>query len=199
MEKITYLGKQVYPREPKTQRFAKKEKKGSKAFAIFAFVCFVVVGSYFTFGTYAQAFADWTVNSIANMIAPEVHAENGIDGTAVAKAIMSNRVDALENGVVADIEKCESGGNYGLIIFDTNNEASIGGLQFQRKTVMHYEDTLYGKRIGAADAIEIAIHPDTARALAKDIIFNAGGIGNWFNCSAKINGAARVAAIESLQ
>ena len=52
------------------------------------------------------------------------------------------KIETLKNDLVNDLAvKCETKGAKdpdGVIIFDSNNEASIGAYQFQRKTVIYY-------------------------------------------------------------
>jgi hypothetical protein len=116
---------------------------------------------------------------------------------------LTPKIAELKTKVVDDIQKCESKGykeNDGIIIFDSNSEASIGTMQFQRKTVIHYYKTLYGKTITPKEAILIALDDEKAEALAHDIIFkDSKGVGNWYNCSKKIDAQGRISTIKALQ
>lgn len=115
---------------------------------------------------------------------------------------LTPKVQELKNKVVADIQSCESRGHKesdGIIIFDSNAEASIGTMQFQRKTVIHYYKTLYGKTITPKEAILIALDDEKAEALAHDIIFkDSKGVNNWYNCANKINAKGRISTIKEL-
>jgi len=206
------MGEQVWPKPRQSRNSAGQYKRGSamaKVLATIALVVFAFVGSYFLFGAAGQQMADATVDWIADQIAPTVHAENYVDPKALAKSMLGKSIDGLKDAVVADIEQCESQGDYGIIVFDSNNEASIAGMQFQRKTVIHYVEKFEGKTITRQDAIEVAVHKETARALAKRIIFEEdawqgkdgawhGSWANWLNCSKDLNVRARVDAIKSL-
>lgn len=112
------------------------------------------------------------------------------------------KLEALKADVVSRLLACESAGkneDAGLIVFDTNSQASIGQLQFQIKTVQHYEKTLHGKDISRKDAILIALDTELARALATEIIFDVeGGIWNWKNCADKHNLAPEITVIKKL-
>ena len=116
---------------------------------------------------------------------------------------LTPKIEELKGKLVADIQKCESAGhkeNDGIIIFDSNNEASIGTLQFQRKTVQHYYKTLYGKTITPKEAVLIALDDEKAEQLAHDIIFkDIKGVSNWYNCANKTDAQGRIKIIKELQ
>lgn len=112
------------------------------------------------------------------------------------------KIASLKAGVVSTIMACESAGHKeedGLLIFDTNNRASVGRAQFQIATVQQYEKSLYGKDITRKDAILLSLNDEEAAALANDIIFKADGLGNWLNCANKYNLRPRVDAIKFLE
>jgi len=104
--------------------------------------------------------------------------------------------------VVARLAACESAGHSeddGIIIFDTNNRASIGRLQFQKATVIHYMKRLYGQDITAKEAVLIALDTEKAKALATDIIFTTDNDAtDWLNCSNKLGLGADIKAIKKL-
>jgi len=112
------------------------------------------------------------------------------------------KIKALQADVIDRLLACESAGkseDAGLIVFDTNNQASIGQLQFQIKTVQQYEKQLHGRDISRKEAIMIALDTDEARALATEIIFNVdGGIYNWQNCAIKHNLVNEIAVLKKL-
>lgn len=112
------------------------------------------------------------------------------------------KIESLKDDVVNQLMSCESAGHDeddGIIIFDTNNKASIGQAQFQVKTVIYYYKKLYGKDITPKEAILIALDQDKAASLAKDIIFKADGLGNWYNCTKKLGLDSQVAVIKKLE
>lgn len=91
------------------------------------------------------------------------------------------------------------------IIFDTNNEPSIGAWQYQRDTVVRYYKKFYHQEITRTEAIAIAIDHDKARELTRKILFEEegayyeGGYGNWTNCARKLNLPSRIDSINAIQ
>jgi hypothetical protein len=128
-------------------------------------------------------------------VAPKVEAE--------VKDTLSDKVKQLKGEVLDTLKSCESGGyseNDGIIIFDSNNQASIGSFQFQKKTVIHYYKTLYGKEITPKEAVLIALDDEKARELAEMVIFeDSKGAGNWHNCSKKHGLYEKVKIIKELE
>jgi hypothetical protein len=111
------------------------------------------------------------------------------------------KIEALKADVVTRIMQCESGGHSeddGIIIFDTNNEASIGQLQWQRKSVQFYEKKLYGRDVSPKEAVAIALDTTEAAQLARDVIFKADGLKNWLNCANRLGLRAEVDAINRI-
>jgi hypothetical protein len=114
---------------------------------------------------------------------------------------MPAKIEALKDDVVARLSKCESAGAAdpdGLIVFDTNHKASIGRMQFQTATVIQYYKKLYKQTITSKEANVIAMDKEKATQLAKDIIFNDGGIGNWYNCANKLGLPAEIKILNKL-
>jgi hypothetical protein len=98
-------------------------------------------------------------------------------------------IEALKDSVVDRLAKCETRGRPdagSVVVIDTNNEASIGKLQFQAKTVVHYAKLIEGRSIDRKQAVEIALHSEQAASLAKRIIFEKDGLSNWHVCSKKL-------------
>jgi hypothetical protein len=98
---------------------------------------------------------------------------------------------------------CESKGHSdpdGIIIFDSNNEASVGRFQFQRATVKYYVKMFDGRDISNSEAIAIAIDKVKATELAEKILFLDGGKSekNWYTCDRKMNIGARVQLLKNL-
>ena len=79
----------------------------------------------------------------------------------------------------------------GVIIFDVNENASIGKYQWQRESVKYYAEKLYGKTIKNDEAIAIAIgwHPeiDVDEFTLRVLFEEPDGYTNWQNCSNKFN------------
>jgi hypothetical protein len=116
---------------------------------------------------------------------------------------LTAKVDQLKGEIVNDIKNCESRGfteDDGIIIFDSNNKASIGLYQFQKATVQHYYKKLYGKDIGGKEAVLIALDARLAGDLTRDILFTTeNGADNWLNCSRKLDIENRLNLIKKLQ
>jgi len=116
---------------------------------------------------------------------------------------LKEKVKNLENEVLESLANCETGGikdRDGAILLDTNNEMSIGRYMFQRNTVIHYYKRLYGKQIGRADAIKIAVDKEKATELARDILFDTKlGYKNWWNCNKKLNLKTKIEIIKKLK
>ena len=89
----------------------------------------------------------------------------------------------------------------GVIIFDSNNEASVGRFQFQRKTVKHYIKKYEGRDITNAEAISIAIDPVKAKALAEKVIFTEdfGASTDWVNCNRKLRITERAEVVKEIE
>jgi hypothetical protein len=115
---------------------------------------------------------------------------------------LMKKIKFLQDEVVATIKSCESAGlkeSDGIIILDSNNKMSIGMLQFQKLTVIHYYKNIYGKDITAKEAVEIALDEQLSTELATAIIFSTDkGLSNWLNCANKNNLAPKVAVIKEL-
>lgn len=87
----------------------------------------------------------------------------------------------------------------GAIIFDSNNQPSIGRFQFQRKTVIHYVKLLENRDITNAEAVKISVDKDKATELASRIIFGLGELeSNWTNCARKLGLQSELNIIKKL-
>jgi len=122
----------------------------------------------------------------------------------IEKDNFSHKIEELKNEIVEDLRACESAGHEeedGIIIFDSNNKASIGTLQFQKATVIHYYKVLYGKDITPKEAVIIALDNQKSGDLAKDIIFQTKNMvgKDWVNCNKKLGLDSRVMVIKKLE
>lgn len=181
MVRITYMGKEVQPRK-KNGRYASVSRWK-------VFVGFAVLGA------------------VAGMVAlsPEntVSAVNTSQVVTVEVDKTPEKIDNLKWETVDLLQKCESGGRKvedGIVVLDTNNRGSYGPLQFQRDTVVYYHKKLYGETITGQEAIIFALKEDTARQLAKDVLFQVDGSWKeWYNCSKKLGLADRIALIKEFE
>src|SRR3990167_5034296 len=116
---------------------------------------------------------------------------------------LGKKIDEIRAEALVGIKQCESQGHSeedGIIIFDSNNEASIGQYQFQRDTVIHYYKVLYGQVITRKEAVLIALDDSKAKKLAYDVIYTTDkGWRNWYNCSKKIGMESTLALISKLE
>jgi hypothetical protein len=127
--------------------------------------------------------------------APTSQAEPSIDDASPPT------IDTLKDSVVDRLAKCETHGRPdagSVVVIDTNNEASIGKLQFQAKTVVHYTKLIEGRSIDRKQAVEIALHSEQAASLAKKIIFEKDGLSNWYVCSKKLGLMPEVKLIQRM-
>jgi hypothetical protein len=157
---------------------------------------FIAVGGYFVWG--APVVEGWLGSKIeaTNEIINEVVIDKSDEKFAA-------KIDVLKDEVVEELAKCESGGyaaDAGIIVFDTNNKASVGILQMQKDHVKHFYKTLYGKTITGQEAVVIAVTPDTAKSLAKDVLFKVeDGWREWFNCGTKLRLSTKIDYIKKLE
>lgn len=116
---------------------------------------------------------------------------------------LPQKISKLKAEVVAELEQCESGGydeDRGIIIFDSNNQASVGPLQMQKTHVIHFYQKLYGREITGQEAVVIAVTPEKARALATDVLFTVEeGWKEWYNCSKKLDLPTKIDYIKKLE
>lgn len=176
-----YMGKEI--RRDRRGRFS----RGSKGIIAVA----VIAVAFFIFNSHFNA---WYEAETIEYVAPRV---------AYASISMEAKVEVLKEDILDRLMACESAGHSeedGIIIFDSNNEPSIGQFQFQRDTVVHYYGTLYGKEITRKDAVVIAVDTEKARELAHDIIFGVqGGVFNWENCAESTGIVPEITVIKKLE
>lgn len=130
-----------------------------------------------------------------------------VQAVEVEKAVyiekLPEQIEKLKDNVVAELEKCESSGyasDKGIIIFDSNNKASVGPLQMQKDHVIHFSMKLYNKSITGMEAVKIAIDPVTARPFAKDVLFKVeDGWKEWYNCGRKLGLETKIDYIKEME
>lgn len=123
---------------------------------------------------------------------------------------MPQKIEALKDEVVKDLESCESAGHTeddAIVILDNNKAGtlkrkdipSFGVLQFKVSTVQHYKKLIDGETLTNKQAVLLALEAAEARELAKSIIFETdGGIQNWVNCSKKHGLVDKVRIIKAI-
>lgn len=118
--------------------------------------------------------------------------------------MFTGKIEKLKNDVVNKIRSCESAGSNedaGLIVFDSNNKASIGTMQFQVNTIIHYYKTLYGRTITPKEAVIIALDDNKAGELAKMIMFTTNNKAgkDWVNCTNRYDIDKQIDLIKNLE
>ena len=140
------------------------------------------------------------VKKVSNSVASAVVAT----AKAEVKPNYEENIKREKKAILDDLSiGCESKGHSdpdGIIIFDSNNEASVGRFQFQRATVKYYVKMFDGRDISNSEAIAIAIDKVKATELAEKILFLDEGKseGNWYTCDRKMNIGARVQLLKNL-
>lgn len=170
-----------------------------KAFRNFAVIIGLVYAGFYGYEAYINFSSPVEYRAsqrIAGSVLKVEEAEKKPDYEKRIKEVKQNILDDLSLG-------CEVKGASdpdGVIIFDSNNEASLSRFQFQRKTVIYYEKMFYGKTITPHEAIAIAIDPVQSTDLAEKILFEDTGKGaeNWHNCNKKMNIAQRVKDLKEI-
>ena len=116
---------------------------------------------------------------------------------------LGKKVTELKAEIVETLRQCESSGHSeddGIIVFDSNGQASIGNWQFQKKTVIHYYQKLYGLAITQKEAVLIALDDKKAATLTEKILFEVeNGQDEWYNCSKKLGLKTWIEIIKKLQ
>jgi hypothetical protein len=133
-----------------------------------------------------------------------VYAQNSSSNAVLGQETFDSKIQSIKNKVVEEIKGCEGAGyteKDGVIIFDSNNKASIGLLQFQKNTVIYYYKVLYGKDITGKEAILIALDDTKATELARDIMFKTGNKAgkDWVTCSRKNDSDSKIDIIKQLE
>ncbi len=178
----------IYPHATRWQVFKWKLRKFVRKLVLVSTAVSIVYGAFIAGSSY---FPKTVYQAAAEKI------------VTIENDSLGKKVEELKNEVIADLKNCENaqfGEDDGIIIFDSNNKASIGEFQFQKATVIHYFKRLYGKDITGKEAVLIAIDTEKASQLAKDIIFKTeNGVGkDWVICSKNYGLQEKVDMIKSL-
>jgi hypothetical protein len=160
---------------------------------------------YVTRGMYvltAISIIGWSIYLGSSAVPQKVWADRLVISD-VSTDMFNSRIEKLKMNVVNEIKSCESGGRKeadGLIINDTNNKASIGVMQFQVSTVIHYSKTLHNTVLTPKEAILLALDEDKATQLARDVMFTSKNKANdWLNCATKFDSNRKIDLIKQLE
>jgi hypothetical protein len=129
--------------------------------------------------------------SVAEIVIPvnEVQADEPRKGDETFEA----KLKTIEEEMMGRLSKCESGTvkeQNAAVILDTNNEHSFGKYMWQIKSVQHYVDKFYHKKIDRRTAILIALdaYPEIpVDELTRRVLFEAkNNAADWYNCAQKL-------------
>lgn len=193
MEKITYMGKQLWPK-PKiyTARQINGQYRRQYSKYPVAIVGMMAMGGLMFSGTQG------VTKMVDNQKEESVKVIQMVD-----LGRLERKIAELKTEVVETIAKCESGGRNeedGIVVLDSNNVGSYGVMQWQRKSVMHYYEKRYDQKISGRDAILLALNAEKAKDLAEWVIFETpNGWRNWIICSQKNDIASKVGFIKILE
>jgi hypothetical protein len=99
-------------------------------------------------------------------------------------------VEHRKDVVVARLGVCESGSSA-----HPDRSGYLGPFQFSTRTVINYVRERDGRTLTVAQAQALARDEGQAAELAKYVIFERNGHGNWPACSRKLGLARQVTAI----
>jgi hypothetical protein len=179
-------------------QFASKRAGKSKRWVIW-FIAILLIGfvGWGQWVKFTENSIPRAVQGVTKAVIKEVKAE--------VKPNYEENIKKEKKAILDDLSiGCETKGikdPNGTIIFDSNNEASIGAFQYQRKTVIYYVKVFENRVITNSEAIAIAIDPIKARTLAEKILFLDEGKseGNWYTCAKKMNIEQRVKDIKKFE
>ncbi len=103
---------------------------------------------------------------------------------------IEDKVNMLKNAVLNEMANCENPHHY--LVWQDDNKAgtlpmkdkvSNGDLAYKISTVQREYSTLNGKKLSDKEALELALDPQQARALAIDAWVNIKGSVNEWSCA----------------
>ena len=108
-------------------------------------------------------------------------------------------IEGRKDALIRQLATCESGG-WGSAEKRIYGARGLyhGRLQFMIRTVQTFVLQMDGRALTIKEATDLAHDYDRAADLAKYIIFDLDGIGNWPLCARKLNLRAEIAAIRQL-
>jgi hypothetical protein len=182
-----------------------KIKSAFHTFMVWCVVIGIIAGGIYLVGSWLGRSTEMTLKDKAPQIKKEIIER--IPVIVDKKPNYEKNAEEIKQDILNDLSLgCEvesvvaSGGDPdGAIIFDSNNEASVGRFMYQRDTVIAYENLFYGREVKRSEAIAISIDSVRASELAWRILTedsenekNGGGANNWKNCNKKHNISQRV-------
>jgi len=184
------------------------KEKIKSAFVTFCVWCGaigLIIGGMWLAGTWLASTTKFEIKDKAPEIKKEVVAR--IPVIIEKKPNYEKNASEIKQDILNDLSlRCEvesvvtrGGDPDGAIIFDSNNEASIGRFMFQRDTVIGYVRLFENRDITRSEAIAISINTEKATNLAWKILTEdtesektGGGANNWKRCNRIKNISQRV-------
>lgn len=184
----------------KTGQFERKGYKGKRATVHPFYILLLIVVAVAGFIYWNAQATQYIDDSLADT---DDTLEYISDGESIAGKILEQKITMLEDEVLETLAHCETGGvaePNSALIFDSNNEASIGSYQYQRDTVIYYVEMRDGETINRTESIALAIDFDRATELTRYVLFETeNGWKNWWNCSKKHDLHTQIALINKLR
>jgi hypothetical protein len=181
MERISYLGKQIYPKQKRNKR-GEYARKGLPVMPIISGA--LIVG----FGVFLAMNSGITVEYQATPVAQAAVISTS---TPVAAPVsLEERVEKVKHDLVEQMAHCENKDHI-LTWPDDSHEHSLplkdkvsnGDLAFKISTVERFNKILHGTTLSDRDALELALDPVRARELALDAWINIKGSINEWSCA----------------
>lgn len=178
MKKVTYMGKQVWPKRNKRGEYA---RKGTSYMPYVSGT--LVVG----FGVFLAMNSGLKVEYQA---APVAHAAVISTSTPEAPVTLEEKVTTLKHKLVEEMVACENPSHY--LTWPDDNKAhtlplkdkvSNGDLAYKISTVQRHYKLLFGTKLSDREALELALDPVRARELAIDSWINLKGSINEWSCA----------------
>ncbi len=102
-------------------------------------------------------------------------------------------VEQRQDALVRQLADCEMGGKA-----EVARSRYVGPFQFEPRTVVNYVRERDGRTISVQEATVLASDYGQAATLAKYVIFERDGHGQWPACSRKLGLARQVQEIKAL-
>lgn len=113
--------------------------------------------------------------------------------------LRTREVEGRKDELLRQLAICESGGEGdSLKPIYGGRGTYIGRFQFTVRTVITYVQQMDGRLLSSQEAVSLAHDYSRAAELAKFVIFEKDGIGNWPLCNRRLGLAQQVAEIKSL-
>lgn len=179
MEKVTYMGRPVWPKQ-------KRNKRGEYAHKA-SFLPYISGALIIGFGVFLA------MNSGVKVVyqaAPVAQAAVISTSTPEAPVTLEEKVEQVKHKLVEEMNACENPHHY-IVWPDDNShgtlplkdKVSIGDLAYKISTVQRFYKLLHGVKLTDREAFDLAADPVQARELAIDSWINIKGSINEWSCA----------------